>query len=233
VLIAVFSFGGFEDALAASGEVDKPKRTVPFALTASLIACVMINTLIQWVTARTLGGSGAVDRPLAAVASIVLGPWGGSLVSVAALISTSGAISATILAVPRLLAALGEHGDFPAVIARVRHSGTPATATLLIAALVAALGVTGTFRWALAVTTGAMTIFAGAVCAALLRLRARQPEAAAIRVPGGRVLALVGVALSILLLIQLDAREITAIVVTAVVAFCNWLLVKGRASAVR
>jgi amino acid transporter len=233
VLIAVFSFGGFEDALAASGEVEKPKRAVPFALTASLVACVIINTLIQWVTARTLGGTGTVDRPLAAVASIVLGSWGGSLVSVAALISTSGAISATVLAVPRLLAALGEHGDFPAVIARVQRSGTPATATLLMAALVAALGVTGTFRWALAVTTGAMTIFAGAVCAALLRLRARQPEAAAIRVPGGGVLALVGVALSILLLIQLDAREITAIVVTAVAAFCNWLLVKGRASAVQ
>ncbi len=233
VLIAVFSFGGFEDALSATGEVEKPRRAVPFALAASLAACLIINTLIQWVTALTLTGTGNVGRPLAAVASVWLGPWGGTLVSGAALISTSGAISATVLAVPRLLAALGERGDLPAAIARVQRSGTPAIATVLVAALVAVLAVTGTFRWALAVTTGSMTIFAGAVCAALPRLRARQPQAAVIRVPGGGALAYLGVALSVLLLVQLEAREAAAIAVTAAVAFSNWLFVKGRTSVVK
>jgi APA family basic amino acid/polyamine antiporter len=232
VLIAVFSFGGFEDALSATGEVEEPRRAVPFALTASLVACIIINTLIQWVTASTLSDTGDVERPLFAVAAVLLGPWGGTLVSVAALISTSGAISATVLAVPRLLAALGEHGDLPAAIARAQRSGTPAIATLLVAALVAVLGLTGTFKWALAVTTGSTTIFAGAVCAALPRLRALQPQAALIRVPGGAGLAFVGVALSVLLLVQLEAREVAAIAVTAAVAFSNWLFVKGKTSAV-
>jgi basic amino acid/polyamine antiporter, APA family len=233
VLVAVFSFGGFEDALSATGEVEKPRYAVPFALGASLVVCIIINTLIQWVTASTLRDPGDVERPLFAVASVLLGPWGGTLVSMAALISTSGAISATVLAVPRLVAALGEHGDLPAAIARVQRSGTPVIATWLVASVVAVLGVTGTFKWALAVTAGSMTIFAGAVCAALPRLRARQPQAALIRVPGGGALAYVGVALSVLLLIQLEAREIAAIAVTAAVAFSNWLFVKGKTSAVK
>jgi amino acid transporter len=233
VLLAVFSFGGFEDALAATGDVKEPGRAVPFALAASLAVCVIINTLIQWVTATALAGTSVASRPLAAAASVVLGPWGATLVAVAALISTSGAISATVLAVPRLLAALGKRGDLPTIFARVqRGSGAPVISTMTIAVLIVLLGVTGTFKWALAVTAGSMTIFAGAVCASLPRLRARQPQAAAVRVPGGRVLAVVGVGLSTLLLLQLEPTEAAPIAITVAIAFLNWMLVKGRPSVV-
>ncbi len=231
VLLAVFNFGGFENALAATGDVKEPGRAVPFALAASLAVCVIVNILIQWVTVAALDGTSVTDRPLAAAASVVIGPWGATLVAVAALISTSGAISATVLAVPRLLAALGERGDLPTFFARVqRGSGAPVIATITVAALIVLLGVSGTFRWALAVTAGSMTIFAGAVCASLPRLRALQPQAATVRVPGGRALALLGVALSVLLLLQLEPREAAPIAITIAIAFLNWVLVKRRPS---
>jgi APA family basic amino acid/polyamine antiporter len=232
VLLAVFSFGGFENALAATGDVKEPSRAVPFALVASLTVCIIINTLIQSVTATALDGASTTTRPLAAAASVVLGPWGATLVAVAAMISTSGAISATVLAVPRLLAALGERGDLPTFLARVQGgSGVPVVATMAVAALIVLLGVTGTFKWALAVTAGSMTIFAGAVCASLPRLRALQPQAASVRVPGGRALAFVGVGLAMLLLLQLEPSEALPIAITMAIAFLNWLLVKGSPSA--
>ena len=43
MLPALFSFGGFEDALAATGDVKEPGRTVPFALAASFAACLAID----------------------------------------------------------------------------------------------------------------------------------------------------------------------------------------------
>jgi amino acid transporter len=231
VLIAVFSFGGFENALAATGDVREPRRFVPFALTMSLIVCIAINALIQWVAALTLDHAAvATDRPLAAAASVLMGQGGATLISAAALISTSGAISATVLGVPRLLAALGEHGDLPAVFARGRVGGPPVVATLAVAAIVVVLGISGTFKWALAVTAGSMTIFAGAVCAALPRLRALQPAAAAVRIPGGRALAIAGVVISALLLLQLELREAAPIAITVGIALLNWLLVRNRRS---
>lgn len=234
ILLAVFNVGGFENALAATGDVREPRSSVPFALTASLVLCIVINALIQWVTTAALTGTTVSDRPLATVAAVVLGPWGATLVGVAALISTSGAISATVLAVPRLLAALGERGDLPAAFARVRPSGgAPVIATLTVATIVVLLGVTGTFKWALAVTAGSMTFFGGAVCAALPRLRALQPQAARVRLPAGRAVAAVGVAFSLLLLLQLEPAEAAPIAVTMAVAFLNWLLVRGRPAARR
>jgi APA family basic amino acid/polyamine antiporter len=157
-----------------------------------------------------------------------MGPTGATLISLAALISTAGAISVTVLAVPRLLAALGERGDLPAMFARAREDGPPVLATLIVAVIVVALAVSGTFKWALAVTAGSMTIFAGAVCAALPRLRVLQPSAVTIRVPGGPALAVVGVVVSALLLLQLKSSEIAPIVVTIVVALANWSLVRRR-----
>jgi basic amino acid/polyamine antiporter, APA family len=232
VLLAVFSFGGFENALAATGDVKEPSRTVPFALAASLVVCVIIYTLIQLVTAMALDDTNVASRPLAAAASIVLGPRGAMFVGVAAMISTSGAVSATVLVVPRLLAALSQGGDMPAFFARVHtNSGAPVIATMTIAALIVLLGITGTFKWALAVTSGSMMIMAGAVCASLPRLRISQPQAAAVRVPGGGVLAVMGVGLSVLLLLQLEPKEAAPITITMVIAAVNWILVKGRRQA--
>jgi basic amino acid/polyamine antiporter, APA family len=232
VLLAVFSFGGFENALAATGAVNRPRQSVPFALCMSLLVCIFLNTAIQWVVSRAVDPSLAATRPLAAAATVLIGPGGASLIAVAALISTSGAISATVLAIPRLLVALAEGGDFPAVFARQRADGTPVIATIAVTVVVVLLGITGTFAWALAVTAGAMAIFSGAVCAALPRLRARQPELIRIRVPGGPWLAVAGVAIAVVLLAQLQATEAALLLVTVALAAINgWLMIRHKSEA--
>ncbi len=228
VLLAVFSFGGFENALAATGVVDRPRQSVPFALAVSLAVCIAINTLIQWVVARTLDPALAPSRPLAAAASVLIGAQGASLIAIAALVSTSGAISATVLAIPRLLVALAQGGDFPRLFARQRADGTPVIAMLSVVAVVLLLGLTGTFKWALAVTAGSMAIFAGAVCAALPRLRRLQPQAIRLRVPAGVPLAVAGVAIAIVLLLQLEATEAALLLVTVALAGINgWLAMRA------
>jgi hypothetical protein len=45
-------------------------------------------------------------------------------------------------------------------------------------------------------------------------------------------LAVVGVGLSTLLLLQLEPTEAAPIAITAAIAFLNWMLVKGRPSVV-
>ena len=127
-----------------------------------------------------------------------------------------------------MLAALGERGDLPKRFAGVSRDGTPVLATLTVAGVVYLLSVTGTFKWALAVTSGSMTIFAGAVCAALPRLRSKQPHAPAVRVPGGIALAGLGVVLALLLLLQRTPSEAAPIAITVAVALINWWFVRRR-----
>jgi amino acid transporter len=226
ILLGVFSFGGFEDPLAATGDVNKPRSSIAFALGMSLMACIVVYTLVQFVVVGALG-NGVSERPLAAAASVWLGPGGGALVAATAMLSTAGSISAIVLAAPRILAALGENGDAPRVFARVSGAtGAPVVASGAVAFLILTLAITGTFPLALAITAGSMMVMIIGVCAALPRLRVLHPSADAMRIPFGRSLAAIGIGLSVVLLAQLNAREAALVGVTASFAALNWVLVR-------
>jgi len=229
ILLGVFSFGGFEDPLAATGDVDKPRTSIAFALAMSLLACVLVYTLVQWVVVAALGNA-VSERPLAAAATVWLGPSGGAFVAVTAMLSTAGSISAILLAAPRILSALAQNGDAPRLLGRASNTtGAPVVASIAVALVIVALAITGTFPMALALTAGSMMVMIIGVCAALPRLRALHPSADAMRMPFGRVLAAICIGVSIVLLLQLNAREAALIAVTAFAAVLNWLLVRNRA----
>jgi APA family basic amino acid/polyamine antiporter len=63
VLILMFAFGGSEDALVPAGEVHEPRRSNPFALLSGLFVCMVVCTLVQFVTVTTTGAS-PTDHPL-------------------------------------------------------------------------------------------------------------------------------------------------------------------------
>jgi amino acid transporter len=62
----------------------------------------------------------------------------------------------------------------------------------------------------------------GLVCAALPVLRRKQPSAAAFRLPGGRVLAVLGIAFSLVLVSRMGRNELLIVLATATVALLNW-----------
>jgi amino acid transporter len=105
---------------------------------------------------------------------------------------------------------------------------TPATAILLYSAIVWGLAATGTFLWAAALSGGATVIIYSGICAALIRLRQRQPQADALRIPFGRTLAVTGILISMTLLTQLRAREALLMGITAAIATANWWWAKRR-----
>jgi basic amino acid/polyamine antiporter, APA family len=72
VVLLMFPFVGWEESLIPTGEVREPRRTIPFALVAGLITCAAVYTLLQFITAATVGPN-ATERPLAQTASVLLG----------------------------------------------------------------------------------------------------------------------------------------------------------------
>lgn len=233
LLLLAFTYGGYEDALVPAGEVKNPRHTMGWALGMGLLACTLLYTLLQFVTVETIGLS-TTDRPLAEVASVLMGANGESFVSLAAMLSTYGNVSAAVLTTPRLAHSLAAHGEFPAVFSRLHpRYNTPALSIVWFAILVWAPAVSGTFLLALSLSAGSMMIMYAGTCAALIRLRWIQPDADAWRVPFGTVVAAIGILISLALLTQLTRTEWLLMWVTIALGTANWLWASNGALSVR
>jgi hypothetical protein len=92
------------------------------------------------------------------------------------------------------------------------------------------IAVTETFLWVAAVGAASILILYSGVCASLIRLRKLRPQAQALRIPFGPVIAVTAIGISLALLSALDSRQALLMGVTALVATANWWAAKRQAS---
>ena len=228
MVLLLFVFGGWEDALIPTGEVREPRRTIPFGLGAGLLSYAAICTLLQFITVSTIG-TRTTDRPLAETASVLLGRGGEAYVAIAVMLSTYGAISASFLNVPRLAYSFAAQGDFPALLATLHpRFQTPVVAIWFYTFTVWALASSGTFIWLVAVSSGSSMVLYGGVCASLFRLRKIRPRADALRIPHAPAVGMVAIAICLALMTALERRELLLMCVTALIAAANWLWARRR-----
>jgi amino acid transporter len=234
MLLSVFAYGGFETALTPMAEAKHPRRDTVFALFVTLIMCTLIYGLIQWVVVDLLPNAAHSDRPLADVARIAVGHYGAALVTIGALISFYGYLSAKILATPRVTFALAESGDFPKVFAAVHpRFHTPYVSILVYATLVWLFSLGGSFAWNLTLSAVARLFYYGVSCASLPVLRKKRPGEAVFHLPGGRIFSVLGVVICIVLVTRVDLAESVILFATIATALLNWMWVmrKGIVSA--
>jgi basic amino acid/polyamine antiporter, APA family len=229
VLLLVFAYGGFETALAPMSEARDPRRDSPFALFMAVLVCTVMYALIQWVVVGVLPDAAHSMRPLADVARFAIGPVGGALVAMGALISFYGYLSAKILAMPRVLFALAEQGDFPESFATVhRRFQTPYISILAFAGLVWGFALIGEFKWNVTLSAVARLLYYGVGCAALPVLRRKQPVGAMFRLPAGNVLAIMGIVLCLTLVTRVDFGQSLILAGTIMLALVNWIAVRRK-----
>jgi amino acid transporter len=229
LLVLAFAYGGFEAALYPLGEAKNPKRDAPFALFVALGTCTAVYTLIHLVVMGALRDPTISDRPLAEAARVFLGAGGAAFIALGAMISTYGYLSGQMLSAPRLTYALAEQRDFPSFFARIHPVfRTPHISIVIYMFMVWGLALYGSFLWNAVLSTVARMLTYAIVCAALLALRRKQPNAAEFRLPGGPVFAVLGLAFSLLLVARMGRDEVIALAATAALAFANWWWVRRR-----
>jgi amino acid transporter len=141
--------------------------------------------------------------PVASALTVLFGPTGAVLGSLAAMISGYGWLTGFALMTPRILFSMGDRGELPVSLGRVHpRLRTPHVAIVVnsLAALALALG--GTFAGAANLSVVTRLVIYVLVCASLPVLRAKRPS----EVPGFRLRA-------------------GGLVAGAGIAFCAWLLV--------
>jgi amino acid transporter len=229
IFVLIFAYGGFESALAPTGEAKNPARDTAFALIVTGIFCTALYALVQWVVVGVLGPGAVSDRPLADVARITMGNRGAGLVAIGALVSVYGYLSAKLLGMPRVTFALAEAGDLPPIFASVsRRFHTPWFSILFFAAAVWGLALAGSFAWNVTLSVMARLFYYGVVCAAVIALRRKQGSQQPVtvsrfRLPFGTLWAVAGVLICLALTTQADLSKSLILGVTVAAALLNWL----------
>jgi basic amino acid/polyamine antiporter, APA family len=171
VLLALFAFTGMEIPLCASGEIRQAARTIPRALTISMLSITFLYTGIQFIAQGMLGGALANSASPLADAMSRIHPALRILMLGGAALSMFGYVASDILGSPRLLFAFARDGFLPRALGRVRpNSRVPHVAILIYSALAIGLAVSGTFaELAVLSTLGSAAVYIFG-CAAAWRL---------------------------------------------------------------
>ena len=230
VLILIYAFVGFEVAVIPAGEMKEPQKIIPFALFVALAVVAALYILIQIVSIGTLPGLAASERPLADAAANFMGPVGAAVIVVGALISIMGNLNVGLIGGSRIVFAMGEHRELPAVLAKTHEKfRTPYVAILLNAVIILVLTIQSSFLSALAIATITRLIIYATTCLSLIVFRKRAYAAPAkYMAPFGVAAASVSIVLVIWLLTNVDfSKEGLPIIMAAVIGLVLYYLFRA------
>jgi amino acid transporter len=212
-MLLVFAFAGVETALAPSGEVKDPSRTVPRAAIVAMVALTVMYVSVQLVSQGILGPelTSHPDAPVAAAATRAFGAAGGRLVLIGTGVSMFGFLSGMMLAMPRTLFAFAQDGYLPRALARVDpKSKVPVAAINTHAAVVCILAISGRFESLVIITNIAALLLYLLCCAAVIELRRRDVQDGGVpfRLPGGPLIPILAIAVILVLLSNATSAEL-------------------------
>jgi basic amino acid/polyamine antiporter, APA family len=217
--LIILAFVGMENAVTPSGEVRDPARTVPRAAVLAMTGVVVLYISVQLVAQGLLGPSivNEPGAPLAAGAGAAFGPAARVVMLIGAAISMFGNISASVLAAPRGVFALGRDGFAPRVLAAVHPDWhTPHVAIVVYVVVALVLGASGSVeRLAILTNLASLLVYVAVALAAwALQRRDVRLEGPPFVLPGGP-------------LIPLAASAAIAAVIYAAVSRTEWMAVGG------
>jgi amino acid transporter len=220
--ISVFAVQGFEVVPVPAGEAARPSRNVPigilFALAVSSVIYVIVQAAVVGTHPRL---SAPTDTPLAD-AALAVAPTLGLVVSLGGLISIVGYIAGNALGAPRYAFAAAEDGYLPRALAFVHpRFQTPSRAIVFTCLLSSALVWASDYRRLIGLSNLTVAAQYLATCAAVPVLRRRGPSTA-FAAPGGLLVPLVGIAVSLWIFTEGSSAELAyaagALVVGVVLA---------------
>ena len=117
----LWSYGGWQHATFTSAEAKNPQQTVPRALIlgASVVALVYVATNVAYMFLLSPSQIGNSPRVAADALSAVMGPIGGTIISITIFISTFGTTGIYTLTAPRIYYAMANDGVFFKKVAQV------------------------------------------------------------------------------------------------------------------
>jgi len=136
-MVIFLNYEGFELIANASNSMRNPKKTLPIAYLGGVSIVIVIYVLIAIISVGHLEFATIAANPdatLSLAARAFMGPAGGIMIAIAAMLATSSAINATFYGSGRLTYLIAKTGQLPKELERDFH-GQPLEGMLLFAML--------------------------------------------------------------------------------------------------
>ncbi|MGZ7080239.1 MAG: APC family permease, partial [Thermoanaerobaculia bacterium] len=141
-----FAYTGYARIATLGEEVHEPEKTIPRAIIITITVASLLYVLVAFVAVGTAGAPALAQTsaPLAVAAGTFGMPGAVVLIAVGAVAAMLGVILSQLLALSRMVFAMGRRGDFPRALSFVHpRSRVPSRAVVIVgapASTVAALG---------------------------------------------------------------------------------------------
>jgi APA family basic amino acid/polyamine antiporter len=190
LLIVFYAYVGFESAVIPAGEARDARRDIPRALVRTILAITLFYFLIQLVTVSVAPGVGGSKTPLADVALILMGASGAAILTLGAVFSISGNLTASMLSAPRMVYAMAHIGSMPPWFGSVHpRYQTPANAIAFYAVFSAILALSGKFAWLASMSTVVrLLVYVGCIATLPILHRKLGEQPGQFRLPGGMLI---------------------------------------------
>jgi basic amino acid/polyamine antiporter, APA family len=177
----LWSYGGWQHATFAASEAKNPKRTVPLSLIlgALVVTIIYVTVNIAYMFLLSPHDMAASTRVASDAISVVLGPFGGTLIALTIFISTFGTTGIYTLTAPRIYYAMANDGVFFKKVAEVHPKfRTPMLAIVLQSCwAIVLLLFWGTFESLISYVVFTDWIFFALAAFSIFIFRRRQPHA--------------------------------------------------------
>jgi basic amino acid/polyamine antiporter, APA family len=139
--LTMFAYLGLESATVPAGDVRDPERTIPRSTMLGIVIAALLYVL------GTIVVMGVVPRerlvrsvaPFADAAQMMWGSWAATVVAIAVMVSSLGALNGWTLMMGQVPMAAAADGVFPSVFGRLSPRGVPAIGLMISASLGTAL----------------------------------------------------------------------------------------------
>jgi basic amino acid/polyamine antiporter, APA family len=234
-LLLIFAFGGYEIIPVPAGEARDPRRAVPFALIMTIVIVTIVMTLVQVVALGTFPGLAGSKTPLVDAAVLFMGGTGAALLTIGAVVSTTGNNMGQALSGSRNLFALAAQGDLPRFFGSVHpRFRTPVNAILVTSAVSLVLAVSGRYADLALVSALSRLLVYVATCASALRLRspafAPRVTPPGFVVPFGPLIPGTAIVISLAMIAGARREQLVAGVISLVVGAVLYLIAVRRTS---
>jgi len=232
--IIFFAFYGFDAIATAAEEAKNPGRDLAIGIVGSMAVCVLIYMVIGAVAVGAVAYTGFADsaEPLALILREIGQPWAAKILGASAVIALPTVILAFFYGQSRIFFTVARDGLLPATLARVSSRGTPVRITIFTAIVCSVFGgLIPLAAIAALANAGTLAAFV-AVCAAMLVLRQREPDAERkFRTPLPWVVGLGGIFGCLYLFYSLPVRTQLYFVIAQVIGLVLYAIYGNRAAA--
>jgi APA family basic amino acid/polyamine antiporter len=209
--VVFFAYIGFDAVSTTAEEAKNPSRDLPIGIIASLIICTalylavaaVLSGIIPVVQYRT--DAQFLNAPVGYALAVINQDWAAGLVSAGAVAGITSVLLVMLMSQPRIFFSMSRDQLLPAGVSKVHPKYRTPYITTIITGVIVAIVAGFTPIQVLGEMTSIGTLFAFVVvCAAVLILRAKRPDARRpFRVPFGPVFPILGVLSCVYLMVNL------------------------------